>query len=56
MDFIIKPSKTKNLIIKKEYNKILIIIDGFIKYFYIILFKKKYIAKQLRIVILDRLI
>ena len=44
MDFTAKSLKSKNLIIKQEYNIILIIVDIFTKYFYIILFKEKYIA------------
>ena len=40
VDFIIKLLKSKNLIIKIEYNLIFTIINKFIKYFYIILFKK----------------
>ena len=38
MSFIIKLPKSKNLIIKKEYDIILVIVDRLIKYFYIILF------------------
>ena len=41
---------------KKTYNTILIIVNKFIKYFYIVLFKKKYIIKQLEAIILDKLI
>ena len=40
----------------KDYILILIIVNKFIKYFYIILFSKKYIVEQLRILILNRLI
>ena len=42
MDFIIKLPRLKNLTIKKEYNTILVIVDRLSKYFYIILFRKKY--------------
>ena len=51
-----KQLRSKNLIIRKEYNTILVIIDKLIKYFYIILFKKKYIMEQLGAIILNKLI
>ena len=56
MNFIIKLSKSVDFIIKKKYDLILIIINKLIKYFYIILFKKQYNAKQLKFLILNRLI
>lgn len=56
MNFIIKLSKSKDLITKKEYDAILIIVDRLIKYSHIIVFKEKYTAKQLEAIILDRLI
>ena len=42
--------------IKKEYNTILVIVDRLTKYFYIILFKKKYTAEQLGTIMLNKLI
>ena len=45
ISFIIKLPRLKNLIIKEVYNIILVIVNKLIKYFYIILFKKKYIVK-----------
>jgi len=38
-------SKLTNLAIKDKYNLILIIINKFIKYLYIIIYKEKFIAK-----------
>ncbi len=56
INFIIKLSKSTNLAIGNKYNSILIIIDKLIKYSHIIACKKKFIAKQLRYIILNRLI
>ena len=56
IDFIIIISKLKNLIIKKKYDIILIIVDRLTKYFYIILFKEKYISKKLEIIIFEKFI
>ena len=56
MDFIIKLLRSKNLTTKKEYDTILVIIDKLTKYSHIILFKKKYIAKQLGTFVLNSLI
>ena len=39
----------------KKYNIILVIVDIFTKYSYIIIFKKKYILKQLKIIVLNTL-
>ena len=50
--FIIKLLKSKNLIIKKKYNIILVIVDRLLKYSYIISFKEKYKAKQLEIILI----
>ncbi len=49
-------SKLTNLAIKDKYNLILVIINKIIKYLYIIVCKKKFIAKQLKYIILNRLI
>ena len=48
--------KLTNLAIKNKYNLILVIIDKFIKYLYIIAYKEKFIAKQLKYIVLNRLI
>jgi len=41
---------------ENRYNLILIIVDKLIKYLYIIVCKKKFIAEQLKYIILNRLI
>jgi len=48
--------KLTNLAIKNRYNLILIIINKFIKYLYIIIYKKKFIVEQLKYILLNRLI
>jgi len=48
--------KLTNLAIKDKYNSILVIINKFIKYLYIIVCKEKFNAKQLKYIILNRLI
>ena len=48
--------KSINLVIKNKYNLILIIVNKFIKYLYIIACKKKFIAKKLKYIVLNRLI
>jgi len=42
-----------NLAIKNRYNLILIIINKFIKYLYIIIYKKKFIVEQLKYILLN---
>ena len=49
-------SKLTNLTIEDKYNLILVIIDKLIKYLYIIACKEKFIAKQLKYIILNQLI
>ena len=56
INFVTKLLKLINFVIKEIYNSILIITDQLIKYFYMILFKKQYNAKQLKFLILNRLI
>ena len=56
MNFIIKLSKSKNSIINVIYDSILVIINRLIKYSHIILFDESYIAKQLRFIVLNKLI
>ncbi len=56
INFIIKLSKSTNLTIGDKYNLILIMINKLIKYSHIIACKEKFIAKQLRYIILNRLI
>jgi len=48
--------KLINLAIKDRYNSILVIINKLIKYLYIIAYKEKFIAKQLKYIILNRFI
>jgi len=48
--------KLTNLAIKDKYNLILVIINKFIKYLYIIACKEKFIIKQLEYIVLNRLI
>ncbi len=48
--------KSTNLVTKNRYNLILIIINKFIKYLYIIIYKEKFIVEQLKYIILNRLI
>jgi len=56
MNFIIKLPKLTNSAIKERYDSILIIIDKLIKYSHIIACKEKFTAKQLRYIVLNRLI
>ena len=56
MDFITKLSNSKNEIIGIIYNNILIIVNKFSKYAHFIAFKKIYNAKQLKYIILNKLI
>jgi len=46
-------SKLTNLAIEDRYNSILVIINKFIKYLYIIVCTKKFIAKQLEYIVLN---
>lgn len=55
-DFIVKLQKSKNLTTKKNVNVILVIVDKLTKYFHIIIFIKKYKAKQLGIIVLNKFI
>jgi len=48
--------KLIDLAIKDKYNSILIIINKLIKYLYIIAYKEKFIIKQLKYIVLNRLI
>ena len=56
MNFIIKLSKLKNSIINMTYDSILVMIDRLIKYSHIISFNEEYIAKQLKFIVLNKLI
>ena len=56
MNFIIKLSNFKNVIIDVIYDSILVIIDRLIKYSHIISFNEIYIAKQLKFIVLNKLI
>jgi len=46
-------SKSINLAIENKYNLILIIVNKLIKYLYIIVYKEKFIVKQLKYIILS---
>jgi len=46
-------SKLTNLTIRDKYNSILIIINKFVKYLYIIACKEKFIVEQLKYIILN---
>ncbi len=48
--------KSTNLAIKNNYNLILVIVNKLIKYLYIIAYKEKFIAKQLKYIILNQFI
>ena len=56
IDFIIKLIKLKYPIIKERYNTILVIINRFTKYSYLILFNQKYTVGKLRIIIMNKLV
>jgi len=56
MNFITKLPKSTNLAIKDKYDSILIMIDKFIKYLYIIACKEKFIVEQLEYIVLNQLI
>ena len=56
MNFITKSSLSMDSITKKNYDAILIIIDRLTKYSYIVFFRKKYIAKQFKYIVLNKLI
>ena len=56
MNFIIKLSKSKNSTNEETYDAILVMIDRLIKYCHIISFKKIYNVKQLKYIVLNRLI
>ena len=48
--------KSTNIAIKDRHNSILVIINKLIKYLYIIVCKEKFIVKQLKYIVLNRLI
>ena len=56
MNFIIKLLKFKDSIINVVYDSILVMIDRLIKYLHIVSFNETYIAKQLKFIVLNRLI
>jgi len=56
MNFIIKLSKSTNLATEERYDSILVMIDRLIKYLHIVACKEKFIAEQLRYIVLNRLI
>ena len=56
LNFIIKLSKSQNFITDQHYNTILVMINHFTKYTYLISFCENYKAEQLKYVILNQLI
>jgi len=56
MNFIIKLPKSTNLATEERYDLILVMIDRLIKYSHIVACKEKFIAEQLRYIVLNRLI
>ena len=56
INFIIKLFKSKNSTTEIEYDSILVIVDRFIKYSHIIVFKENYSIEQLEMIILNKLI
>ena len=56
MDFIVKLSKLEDVSTGIKYNNILIVVDKFIKYVYLISCNKGFTAKQTVYVVLDRII
>ena len=56
MDFIIKLLKLENISIEVKYNSILIVVDKFIKYIYLIFCNKKFTVKQTVYIVLDKVI
>jgi len=56
MNFIIKLLKSTNSATEERYNLILIMINKLIKYLHIIACKEKFTAKQLKYIVLNRLI
>ena len=56
INFIIKLSRSKDLTNEKTYDVIFVMIDCLIKYCHIIFFKETYNVKQLKYIVLNRLI
>ena len=56
MDFIIKLPKSENISTRIRYNSILIVVDKFTKYIYLISCKKNFTAKQTIYIVLDKVI
>ncbi len=56
MNFITKLPKSTNLATEERYDSILIMVDKLTKYSHIIACREKFIAKQLKYIVLDRLI
>ena len=56
MNFIIKLLKSRNSTINVTYDVILVIVNRFIKYTHLILFKKKYTTNQLNFIVLNQMI
>ena len=56
IDFIVKLLKSEDISTGIRYNSILVVVDKFIKYTYLILCSEEFIVKQTACVILDRVI
>ena len=56
MDFIMKLPKSKDPVTGIIYNLIMVIVDRFIKYLIVVLFKETHTVEQLGHLLLDRLV
>ena len=56
MDFIVKLLKSKDISIGVKYNNILIVVDKFTKYIYLISYNEEFTIKQTICIVLDRVI
>ena len=56
MDFIVKLSKSEDVSTEMKYNSILVIINKFTKYIYLIFCNEEFTTKQTACVVLDRVV
>ena len=56
MDFIVKLLKSEDISTKIKYNSILIVVNKFTKYIYLILYNEGFTAKQIVYIVLDRIV
>ena len=56
MDFIVKLSISEDISIGVKYNSILVVVDKFTKYTYLILYNERFTIKQITYIILDKII